>query len=270
VNDPSHDLLATAAEAVQRAGEVICARLPEHVDDKGDRDPTSDVDLAAEHGIRDFLRTRTPEIPILGEEEGGPNASTGVVWVVDPIDGTVNYLHGLPNYAVSLSLIDDGETLLAATHLPELHTTYTALHGHGAHADKRRISTSLVTSLRESLVAIDQFTFSAANAAQVNALRLTLIRHLTPLVQRLRIHGASAIDLAWTAHGRLDACIILANNPWDTSAGVLLAREAGAKVVDIGGQRHTLRSDTTVVATPGIADQLVTAITQAMNDLPQG
>ena len=98
---------------------------------------------------------------------------------------------------------------------------------------------------------------------------MNLLEHLSPLVQRLRIHGASAVDLAWTAHGKLDAAVILGNQPWDTSAGVLLAREAGAHVLDIRGQAHTITSRTTVAAAPGIAAELLAAIDAVLARLPQ-
>jgi myo-inositol-1(or 4)-monophosphatase len=267
-NDDNRDLLAVAVEAIQSAGRVIAGRPAQNIIDKGDRDPRTGADLDAEHCIRAHLAEQTPEVPVLGEEEGGPSAETGLVWVVDPIDGTVNYLHGIPTFAISVSLIENGRTVLGATHLPALDTTYTVLAGFGARADNAPIRASRVTSLRDAVVAIDQFTFSGLHPAQSNETRLALVEHLAPLVQRLRIHGASTVDLAWTAHGRLDACIIVGNHPWDTSAGVLLAREAGAVVVDIEGKPHEITSRTTVAAAPGITDELLAAIEAANRATP--
>jgi myo-inositol-1(or 4)-monophosphatase len=268
--DVLQDLLGVAVEATHRAGTMIRGRTAREVVEKGDRDPASDVDIAAEQEIRKLLTARAPDIPVLGEEGGGPSASAGCLWVVDPIDGTVNYLHGMPLYAVSISLIEDGRTLLGVTHLPELPTTYTAIAGDGTRADGRPIKASPVTALRDAVIAIDQWTFSTGHATDINARRQALIQGLAPLVQRIRIHGSSAIDLAWTAHGKLDACLILANQPWDTSAGVLLAREAGARVIDLEGHPHRLASHTTVAAAPGIAKELHDAIAsaQATADMP--
>ena len=260
--EDSRDLLLIAADAIQRAGRVITRHPPRDVFDKGDRDVRTDVDLAAEDYIRAYLTAQTPGIPVLGEE-GGPRPDTGVLWVVDPIDGTVNYLHGLPNFAVSISLIDQGRTILGATHLPAYGTTYTVLAGYGSRADNVPITASATTSLRECVIAIDQFTFSGLEPRPTNELRLALLKGLTPLVQRVRIHGASTVDLAWTAHGKLDACVILGNSPWDTSAGVLLAREAGAQVVDLYGAPHAVTSQTTVAAAPGVLAELITAIKAA-------
>lgn len=254
------ELLKLAVEAVHRAGSLIIQRTAVRITEKGDRDLSSDADLAAEDEIRVFLAAETPEIPMLGEEGDGSRPLGERVWVVDPIDGTINYVHGMPLYAVSISLIENRRTRLAATYVPQLHATYSAVAGRGAHTNDQRIQASRVTSLREAVIAVDQLTFTGAAPAEANALRVALIQGLAPAVQRIRVHGSSAIDLAWTAHGRLDACVILANNPWDTSAGVLLAREAGAQVMDLEGRPHELTSRTTLAVAPGIADELHSAI----------
>lgn len=258
------DLLAIAQTAARAAGRVAMGHAHGKIIDKGDRDFVSEADLAAEHEVRELLNHRTPDIPILGEEEGGPDLSTGLVWVVDPIDGTVNYLQGLPTFAVTLSLVSDGETALAATYLPEPDEMYTALQGHGSHLNGHRLSAGTPANLREAVVAIDQFTFVDDDPQAMNDLRLSVIRALVPVVHRVRIYGASAVDLAWTAEGKLDACIILANKPWDTSGGVLLAREAGAIATDIEGAPHQLSSETTVVSSPEIADTVLTALRAAV------
>ncbi len=257
---PDAELLELAVQAAHRAGSLIIERTAQRITDKGDRDLSSDVDLAAEHVIREFLAAETPEIPVLGEEGDGPSPMSERLWVVDPIDGTINYLHQIPLYAVSISLIEHGRTRLAATYVPQLQTTYSAAAGGGAQANNERIQASHVTSLREAVIAIDQLTFTGDTPTQANALRLALIQGLAPAVQRIRVHGSSTIDLAWTAQGRLDACVILANHPWDTSAGALLAREAGAHVVDLEGRPHVLTSQTTLAVAPGIADELHSVI----------
>lgn len=257
------DLVAVAQEAVQRGGAVVRASSPGAVTDKGDRDPRSDIDLLAERTVREFLARETPGIPVLGEEEGGTLPGSGRRWIIDPIDGTVNYIHGVPLYAVSLSLLHDKTTICAATHLPFIGTTYTACSGGGTFVDGSPVRASGTVSLRRALVSIDQYTFTGSDSRYANATRLGLISHLAPRIQRLRILGASALDLAWTADGKLDACVITANRPWDTSAGVLLAREAGAVVVDLQGQPHSYDSASTVAAAPGLAAELLAVIREA-------
>jgi myo-inositol-1(or 4)-monophosphatase len=124
---------------------------------------------------------------------------------------------------------EDGHRRLvvaAVIHLPFIGTQYTALLGHGAFADDRQLHVSNTSTLADALISIDHYAFGE-DAARKNRWRLRLTERLAHDAQRVRMLGSSAIDLAWTAEGRLDACIMLGNKPWDTSAGVLIAREAG-------------------------------------------
>jgi myo-inositol-1(or 4)-monophosphatase len=254
------ELLAIARTATRAAGQITLGHAHGKIVDKGDRDFVSEADLAAEHAVRELLQNKTPDIPILGEEQGGPNPSTGLVWVVDPIDGTVNYLQGLPTFAVTLSLLAGGEAALAATYLPETDAMYTAVQGQGSFLNGQRLAASTTASLREAVIAIDQFTFIDDDPQAMNDIRLGIIQALVPVVHRLRIYGASAVDLAWVAQGKLDGCIILANKPWDTSGGVLISREAEAIATDIEGAPHCLDAATTVVASERIAKGLLSTI----------
>lgn len=254
---PDHAALLDLAQAATRAaGKIVLSHAHSNVVDKGDRDFVSDADLAAEATVRDLLESKTPGIPILGEEHGGPDPTAGTLWVVDPIDGTVNYLQGLPSFAVTVSLLVKGDTALAATYLPATDEMYTAIRGHGSHLNGLRLTCSTTADLRQAIIAIDQFTFVDDDPEAMNSTRLGIIQALVPKVHRLRIYGASAVELAWVAQGKLDACIILANKPWDTSGGVLVAREAGAVANDLEGTCHQLGSAATVVASPLIAKAL--------------
>ena len=254
------ELLAVAQAGTRAAGQIALRHAHGKIIDKGDRDFVSEADVAAEHAVRELLNQRTPGIPTLGEEEGGPDPSADLVWVVDPIDGTVNYLRGLPTFAVTLSLLTAGQTALAATYLPDHDAMYTAIQGHGSHLNGKPLSASAPANLREAVIAIDQFTFVDDDPQAMNALRLGIIQALVPIVHRLRIYGASAVDLAWTAQGKLDACIMLGNKPWDTSGGVLMARESGAVATDIAGVAHSVSSESALVASPLIGEELLAAI----------
>jgi myo-inositol-1(or 4)-monophosphatase len=233
--------LAIARHAVAEAAEVVRTHTPGRLSEKGDRDPASEVDLAVERFVRDLLHNKTPEIGFLGEEEGGNSTDHELLWLLDPIDGTVNFLHGFPFCAVSLSLCEANTTVAAVIDLPFIGSQYTALLGQGAYADDKRLHVSQTSMLADALISIDQFAFGE-DAKRKNRLRLRLTERLAHDAQRVRMLGASAIDLAWTAEGRLDACIMLGNKPWDTSAGVLVAREAGARVLDHDGSEHSQRS----------------------------
>ena len=219
--------LAIARRAVADAAELIRTHTPGKLVEKGDRDPASEVDLAVERNVRDFLHNKTPEVEFLGEEEGGQPTGHGLLWMLDPIDGTVNFLHGFPLCAVSLSLFADNAVVAAVIHLPFIGTQYTALLGQGAFANDKQLRVSRTSTLADALISIDQYAFGE-DAERKNRWRLRLTERLAHDAQRVRMLGSSAIDLAWTAEGRLDACIQLGNKPWDTSAGVLIAREAGA------------------------------------------
>src|SRR5512132_3314377 len=256
--------LAIARRATAGAAEVIRTHAPGRLTEKGDRDPASEVDLAVERFVRDFLQNKTPGIGFLGEEEGGNSTGHELLWMLDPIDGTVNFLHGLPLYAVSLSLCDENTVVAAVINLPFIGTQYTALLGQGAYVDdKRRLRVSETSTLANALISIDQYAFGD-DAERKNRLRLRLTERLAHDAQRVRMLGASAIDLAWTAEGRLDACIMLGNKPWDTSAGVLIAREAGARVIDHDGSEHSQQSRSTIAVTPGLEAELMAAIQAAL------
>jgi myo-inositol-1(or 4)-monophosphatase len=255
--------LAIARRAVTDAAELIRTHTPGKLREKGDRDPASDVDLAVERSVRDFLHNKTPEVEFLGEEEGGQPTGHGLLWMLDPIDGTVNFLHGLPLCAVSLSLLAENTVVAAVIHLPFNGSQYTALLGQGAFADDRRLHVSQTSTLADALISIDQYAFGE-DAERKNRWRLRLTERLAHDAQRVRMLGSSAIDLAWTAEGRLDACIQFGNKPWDTSAGVLIAREAGARVLDHDGSEHSQHSRSTIAVTPALALDLMAAVQAAL------
>jgi myo-inositol-1(or 4)-monophosphatase len=257
--------LAIARRAVAEAAQLIRTHAPGKLTEKGDRDPASEVDLAVEHSVRDFLHNKTPDIEFLGEEEGGEPSGGGLLWMLDPIDGTVNFLHGFPLCAVSLSLLAENTVVAAVIQLPFIGAQYTALLGQGAFADNKRLQVSQTSSLADALISIDQYAFGD-DAERKNRWRLRLTERLGHDAQRVRMLGSSAIDLAWTAEGRLDACIQLGNKPWDTSAGVLIAREAGARVLDHDGSEHSQLSHSTIAVTPALEVALMAAVQEALAD----
>lgn len=260
-------LLVIAKQAAAMASELVRSRSPRTLTSKGDRDLASDVDLTVEKFVRQFLRERTPALGFLGEEEGGSHQRDGLRWVLDPIDGTINFLHGIPLCAVSLSLMQDDVTLIAVIDMPFLGDQYNALIGYGSQVNDQPLQVSTTQTLNSALVSIDQYTFGHG-AQHMNDIRYRLVERLSSHVQRIRMHGSSAIDLAWTAHGRLDACIMLGNKLWDTSAGVLIAREAGARVLDLNGADHSTKSSTTIAVTPSLEHQLMAAVHDALTNAP--
>jgi myo-inositol-1(or 4)-monophosphatase len=256
-------LLPVALQATATAADLIRTRRPASVTEKSDRDLVSDVDVAIERTIRAYLHDVAPDIGFLGEEEGGPSdLSSGWLWTLDPIDGTSNFAHGIPLCAVSLALLHDGRPVVGVIDAPFLGERYHAVEGHGAWAGDRRMTASTTSSLRDAIVAVGDYA-TGAEAARKNETRLAATIQLTSRVHRIRMLGTAALDLAWLAEGRLDASITLGSDPWDVAAGVIIAREAGATVVDADGGPHTLRSGATIAAPASLISQLIPLIQAA-------
>jgi myo-inositol-1(or 4)-monophosphatase len=250
-------LLPVAMHAADIARQIIQTRPAASVTEKADRDLVSDIDLAVEHAIRDYLKEATPEAGFLGEEEGrSGDAGTAWLWTLDPVDGTSNFTHGLPLCATSLALLHEGHPVLAVIDAPLLNQRYHAIEGHGAFSGTRRLRASTISRLRDAIVAIGDYAVGD-EAASKNELRLAATIQLAPRVHRIRMLGTAALDLAWVADGRLDASITLQNTPWDVCAGVLIAGEAGASVADSDGSPHTLSSAATIAAPAPLLSQII-------------
>ncbi|ADB35454.1 inositol monophosphatase [Kribbella flavida DSM 17836] len=252
-------LLEIAEGAVAIAADLVESRPPGAVHSKGDRDMASDTDIAVEQAVRAHLAKETPQIAFLGEEEGAHPGEGELSWVLDPIDGTVNYLHGVPLWGISLGLVAGTSQRLGVLHFPRLGTRYTAAEGLGAFRNGEAIRVSRCEQLSEALVMAGDFAVGADAAAR-NRPRTALIDLLVPRVQRIRMLGTAALHLALVADGSLDASIMFSNKPWDTSAGVIIAREAGAIVVDVDGSPHDVASGATIALSPGIAEELLPLI----------
>ncbi|MFY1598365.1 inositol monophosphatase family protein [Micromonospora sp. WMMD737] len=245
-------LLPVAIEAVARAAEDMRRKPPGALTAKGDRDMASALDYEIERSVREMLRVATPDIGFLGEEDG-ISGSGELQWVLDPIDGTANFVRGIPLCAVSLGLLHHGEAVLGVIELPFLGNRYAAAQGDGATVDGKPIRVSQTSRLSEAIVAIGDYAVGEGAAAK-NRLRLALTARLAESAQRIRMTGTAALDLAWLAEGRLDASITLSNHPWDMTAGVAIAREAGAQVVGEDGSRHAAKSSVTVGVAPTLLD----------------
>ncbi|GAA1015610.1 inositol monophosphatase [Acrocarpospora pleiomorpha] len=261
----ARELLPLAEQAVSIAREFL-TELPRTVTAKGDRDMVTEVDYAIEQAVRDFLAGETPEIGFLGEEEGITGNRNGLMWALDPIDGTANFTHGIPLFAISLGLIDNNRAILGVIDLPFLGSLYSAADGAGATCDGKPIHTSATDTLNAAIVSIGDYAVGP-NAEHKNRLRIPLNHQLATRVQRVRMYGSAAIDLAWVAQGKSDACIMLSNNPWDTAAGITIAREAGAHILGIDGTPHSMTATATIATTPKIATELLAMINQTRTEL---
>lgn len=259
-------LLSLAHEAVDLARGRFLSK-PRVISLKTDRDMVTEIDLAIEADVRRFLAERAPEVGFLGEEGGIQGQDSELTWALDPIDGTANFVHGLPLCAVSLGLIKNQRQVLGVIDLPSFGLRYAGTDAHGSTGDGERLAVRDSTNLSEAIIAIGDYAVGD-DAPHKNRMRFAITEALAERVQRVRMFGSAAIDLAWVAAGRLDACVMLSNNPWDTSAGVVIAREAGARTMDLDGTDHTVGSKATIATAPGIADELIDLLQAAMKKQP--
>lgn len=241
MTNSAEELLRLAVSVAEEAGALLLdfQRQRLTIETKtSDTDPVSEADRASEQLVVDRLTAARPDDGILGEEAAGDRGgTTGLRWVIDPLDGTVNYLYGIPQWCVSIAAEDGEGPLVGVVHDPSRGETFAAQRGAGAHLGERRLAVNEVADLGRTLLATG-FAYDPAVRADQGADAASLLRH----VRDLRRAGAAALDLAWVAAGRLDAYLEFGLQPWDWSAGRLLVEEAGGVVSlhqrRLGGQER--------------------------------
>jgi len=230
---------------------------------KGDRDFATDVDLRIESEIKASLAAATPDIPFLAEEEDARDGLAGPRWVLDPIDGTINFARDSPLCSISLSLVLDGQPVLGVVDAPLLGERFVALVGRGAYLNGARISVADVAGLREAIVGVADFKVGVGSE-QENRVHLAALERLAHQSLRVRMLGSAALDLAWLATGRLNATLMLSNLSWDVTAGLLLVREAGGIVFDYDGSPHDAQSRYTIASVPSLVEPVRGIVVEAM------
>ncbi len=241
---------AEAADLVRQAWDELARGGAVRVDTKSaDTDVVTAVDHESERLVRSRLAELRPGEPVLGEEGGGA-AGSGVTWVVDPIDGTVNFLYGLPWFAVSVAAQVDGVSVAGAVVEPVSGRRWTAARGLGAWLDGRRLAVSSPDRLELTLVGTG-FAYSAERRARQSRFAAELVGR----VRDIRRNGAASLDLCAVAAGWLDAYFEHGLHRWDWAAGALIAAEAGA-FVSLPGEAPDLGTDATYAASPSIAGPL--------------
>lgn len=223
-------------------------------------DPVTVVDTETERLLRNRLAQLRPGDAVLGEEGGGPDAGAeGVTWVLDPVDGTVNFVYGIPAYAVSVAARVDGVSVAGAVADVVAGRVYSAGAGQGARVVEQRGTFPLrCNSVDDLSMALLGTGFSYA--ARQRAMQAALVARLLPVVRDVRRMGSAALDLCMVAAGRLDAFYEHGLKEWDSAAGALIAAEAGARVLLPGVGDHRGGAAVTVAAAPGIADELVAVL----------
>ncbi len=253
----TNELLLIAGGAVDGAARLL-VQGRSHLGGliaKGDRDYASRVDFQIEDFVRGVLATTTQGIPFLGEERGG-HLHAPLLWVLDPIDGTTNFIKGSPLCAISLALLGDGQPIFGIVDLPLLGERYVARAGAGAYLNGARLQLLDVRRLADAVVGITDFAVADDRLVE-NPLHVSLLARLAPQALAVRTHGSAALDLAWLAAGRLGASMMLSNRAWDVSAGVLLVREAGGLTYDYDGSEHGVDSRFTIASAPSLKSLLL-------------
>lgn len=244
-----------AAELVREAWAGMAAGRSVAVDTKSaDTDVVTAVDHESERLVRARLAELRPGEPVLGEEGGGTAGDDGVTWVVDPIDGTVNFLYGLPWFGVSVAAQIGGVSVAGAVVEPASGRVWSAARGHGAWLDGRRLGVSAPSRLELTLVGTG-FAYSAERRTRQARFAAGLLGR----VRDIRRNGAASLDLCAVAAGWLDAYVEHGLHRWDWAAGALIAAEAGATVV-LPGSAPDLGADATYAAAPSIAEPLRKAL----------
>jgi myo-inositol-1(or 4)-monophosphatase len=250
------DLLAAGLDAARGAARILQSgfgrTLADDVTKSSPTDMVSEMDRAAEAHIDRALAERRPDDGLLGEEGAARASTSGIRWIVDPLDGTTNYLYGVPAYSVSVAAERAGETLVGVVIDPTRDETWTAVAGRGSACNGRPLRLAADgPALASSLVATGFSYLPERRSGQARVLTGVL-----PAVRDIRRFGSAALDLSWVGGGRVDAFYEWGLQPWDRAAGVLIASEAGAEVVDLPG-------GTLIAAAPGLLAPLRALLEEA-------
>ncbi|MGM0883605.1 MAG: inositol monophosphatase family protein [Bacillota bacterium] len=264
---------AVAINCASKAGEWIKTKLGNYASlgiKYSSHDLVTEIDKGSERLIRNLVLTHFPHHSFLGEEgvEPGPEASTRALedvreaeylWIVDPIDGTTNFVHGFPYFCVSIALAYNGEVIVGVVYDPMRDELFVAEKGKGAYVHGKRMQVSKEETLRGSLVA----TGLPAEHQYALPLNLKGIQAVAPKVRNLRIAGSAALHLAYVASGRLSGFWEIGLNSWDLAAGSLLIQESGGVVSDTFGKPYELGVRNVVASNGLIQEELIAALAEA-------
>ncbi len=255
-----HPILTIAVRAARKAGSIINRASLDggglKVRSKRVNDFVTQVDQAAEQAIIDTVKKAYPDHGFLAEESGASGEGADHVWIIDPLDGTTNFIHGFPQYCVSIGVRHRGALAHAVVYDPNRNELFTASKGRGAFLNDRRIRVTGQVKLMDALVGTG-FPFKELTRLDLYTRQLQAMMKSCSGVRRA---GAAALDLAYVACGRLDAFWELGLAPWDMAAGALLVQEAGGLVGDLQGEQSYMESGDICCATPRVFPALLEAL----------
>jgi myo-inositol-1(or 4)-monophosphatase len=254
--------LSDLQKLAERAGEILHAGYEqEHeISYKGVIDPVTEVDRASEALLLGEIQSHWPGSYILSEETGITPGDKEHAWYVDPLDGTVNYAHGIPFFSVSIAYAHRGRMHLGVVYDPMRREVFSAERGKGAYLNGKRIHVSSASELQRSLL-VTGFPYDAWNTENDNFANFV---HLGKMTQGVRRFGSAALDCSYVGAGRFDAFWELSLKPWDVAAGGLIAEEAGAIVTNVkNGADYLSPPQSILAATPALHAQILRNLTEA-------
>lgn len=259
-------LINIAVDAARSAGNIITRAMQRmdtvKISEKNPNDFVTEVDLRVEQEITNIIRKAYPSHSILGEEMGEQKGDD-YQWIIDPIDGTRNFIHGFPHFAVSIAISYKGKIEHGVIYDPIRQELFTATRGKGAHLNERRIRVSKRKELELSLLGTGH---AFRHLTETTLLSARLLNQVLPQCADIRRAGAATLDLAYVACGRLDGFWELGLKIWDIASGVLLVKEAGGLVSDPAGGEDYLKTGNVVAANPILLRQLLKIMKPALTE----
>jgi myo-inositol-1(or 4)-monophosphatase len=255
-----HPILNVATKAAREAGKIINRASQDvgslKIQTKDYNDFVSEVDRSAEDAIISILKEAYPTHGFYGEESGKTNLEAESIWIIDPLDGTTNFLHNFPCYCVSIALQEKGVLTQAVIYDPVHNDLFTATRGRGAFLNDKRIRVTNRSKLQDSLISTG-FPFKDFSYLDTY---LEIFKDMAKKTSGLRRPGSAALDLAYVAAGYSDGFFEINLSPWDIAAGALLVQEAGGIVGDFEGNESWLRTGNIVAANPKVFGQMLQVI----------
>lgn len=255
-----NNYLAVAREAALQAGVILKEHFgkisPSMINEKATNDYVTIVDRRSEDIIKEHIKSHFQNHNIMAEESPAERHSSPFLWIIDPLDGTMNYIHGLPSFAVSIALAIEGSLAMGLIYEPLRENIYSAIRGHGSFKNDRRIHVSSSETLSTSLIATG-FPFRIKGVIDSY---LRVFKDLFMRATGIRRGGSACLDLAYTAEGIFGGFFECALSPWDIAAGALLVEEAGGVVTDFEGKNQYLKTGNIIAGTKGVQREMLKII----------
>lgn len=246
--------LAFIKDALERAISELLTQDIKHKDRKAAFDVVTEIDLKIEKYLISKIKQKFPDDFILSEEYNPEVVLKGRTWTIDPIDGTFNFANSSPLFGIQCSLIENGEIVVALIVLPKLNEIYYAVKGEGAFLNDVQIHVNKEFSLEQALISVSDYHH--ASLAETR-LQHRMVESLFPRVGRIRMYGSAAIDFSYVASGKTAATIILTQNSWDITPGILIAREAGAIITNPEGGTYSFSDFGVIVAANKVVSDVI-------------